>query len=200
MDEDALIEAVRDRAADPATRTDYADRGCPELAPPVPLRAIDAAEQLLGISLWPLHKRLLTDVGNGGFGPGDGLLGLPGGRVDDDGRSVVDLRTLLGELPEPVLPLVDWGDAIWSCLDEECGRVLTLQEGRLVSTKWTLATWLEEWVSGGDIWGQMFVLEERSGINPFTKKAMTFRVIGRPIGDPYVPRSHDAPKPRAGRS
>jgi hypothetical protein len=42
---------------------------------------------------------LLTEVGNGGFGPGYGLVGLPGGISDVDGRSLVELsRMLLLEL------------------------------------------------------------------------------------------------------
>src|SRR5690242_1926418 len=80
MNDDKLIHAVRQRAEDRRTRTDYSDRSCPDLAPPAPAQALIDAEAALGFQLHPFHRRLLMEVGNGGFGPGDGLIGLSGGR------------------------------------------------------------------------------------------------------------------------
>lgn len=195
MNEDELICAVRRRAEDPRTRTDYADRGCPDLAPPALAQDVDIAESNLGFPLHPLHRRLLTEVGNGGFGPGDGLIGLPGGRLDGDGRSLVELRAVLwtnavtAGLPPHVLALCDWGDAIWSCMDEQTGHVLTLDEGGLTDTGQNLHDWLAAWVTGTSLFSEMFTFKERMIINPFTKQPMTVRTPARALGEPYRPTS-----------
>jgi hypothetical protein len=151
------------------------------------------AESALGFSLHPLHRRLLTEVGNGGFGPGDGLIGLPGGRLDDDGRSLIDLRDVLwtnaetAGLPPHVLALCDWGDAIWSCVDEQNGHVLTLDESGLTDTGQDLHSWLAEWTTGASLFEKMFAFEESTIINPFTKQMMTVRTPARARGTPYNP-------------
>lgn len=79
MNEDRLIEAIRARAARSELRNDFADRFVIELGAPATTAAIDKAERAIGYALHPFHRRLLTEVGNGGFGPGYGLVGLPGG-------------------------------------------------------------------------------------------------------------------------
>jgi hypothetical protein len=195
MDEDDLIRAVRQRAADRTVRTDYADRGCPELPPPASGKVVATSESALGFPLHRFHRRLLTEVGNGGFGPGDGLIGLPGGRLDDDGRSAIELRDALwtdsetAGLPETVIALCDWGDAIWSCVDSRSGHVLTLDESGLTDTGNSLQSWFAEWVSGVNLFGKMFEFEERTMTNPFTKQLMTVRTPARAIGTPYKPHS-----------
>jgi hypothetical protein len=197
MDEDALILAVRARAEDPANRTDWADRWPSELAPTATPDQIIQAERVLQCTLHSLHRRLLHEVGNGGFGPGGGLIGLPGGHVDDDGRSVIELRQQLfadeegkGVLAQ-VVPLCDWGCGAWSCLDEDTGAVLTLDEYGLVDTGMSLHEWMTAWVSGVDLAEKLFTTEERSGFNPFTRKPMTARLRSRPIGTPYIGRINE---------
>src|SRR5262249_18712006 len=133
MNEEHLIRAIQDRAANPAIRTDYANRRPRDLALPAPLTTIEAAERAMGCVLHPLHRRLFEEGGNGGFGPGDGLVGLPRGSLDIDGRSIITLRDILWldantPLPLPVIPLCDWGDGIWSCIDSKTGAILTLSE------------------------------------------------------------------------
>src|SRR5262249_18916016 len=123
-----------------------------DIGPPATFAIIDEAERALGFALYPFHRRLLDEVGNGGFGPGDGLIGLPGGSLDVDGRSLVTLRQLLWldaetPLPLPVVPLCDWGDAIWSCIDCATGAILTLSEYGLKETGQTLSSWFEDWIS-----------------------------------------------------
>lgn len=48
---------------------------------PAPLAAVREAEALAGMQLPTLLRRLYLEVGNGGFGPGYGLLGLRGGHT-----------------------------------------------------------------------------------------------------------------------
>jgi hypothetical protein len=90
MNEAHLIRAILDRIPNPATRTDYQDIG-----PPATSAVIEASERAIGCALHPLHRRLLQEVGNGGFGPGDGLIGLPGGTLDGNGRPIIELREVL---------------------------------------------------------------------------------------------------------
>ncbi|GMV20031.1 MAG: hypothetical protein AMXMBFR56_82550 [Polyangiaceae bacterium] len=78
--------------------------------------------------------------------------------------------------------MVDWGDAIWSCLDEHSGHVLTLSEAGLFDPGWTLATWLDKWTAGASLLGEMFSLEETERVDPFTKKQFTFQAVGAPKG------------------
>ncbi|WP_441289864.1 SMI1/KNR4 family protein [Sorangium sp. KYC3313] len=195
MEEDSLIVAVAKRAADPMTRTDSADRGVPELAPCATPEQVEQAERVLSCRIHPLHRRLLQEVGNGGFGPADGLIGIPGGRVDNDGRSVVELREQLfadhtgAGVPVQVVPLCDWGDGVWSCVDEDTGHVLMLDEAGLTDTDMSLHDWMIDWVNGIPLAEKLFTFKEHSGINPFTKMPMTARLRSRPIGTPYRGRT-----------
>lgn len=88
------------------------------LAPlrPAPPAAVAEAEELAGRSLPSLLRRLYLEVGNGGFGPGYGLLGLRGGHRSDG------LDALTG-LTGGVLLLCDWGCGISSELNLADGQI-----------------------------------------------------------------------------
>lgn len=83
------------------------------------------AEALIGFRLPPLLRRLYLEVGNGGFGPGYGVLGLHGGHTDDTRRTAVDLyrQAHVGPsawwpfLKSSLLPICHWGCAIYSFVD-----------------------------------------------------------------------------------
>jgi hypothetical protein len=186
MNEEYLIRAIFDRISNPATRTTYSDRrGWPvsSVGLPATSAVIEAGERAIGCALHPLHRRLLQEVGNGGFGPGDGLIGLPGGTLDGQGRSIIELRDLLS-LPLPVVPLCDWGCAILSCIDCETGAVLTSEQD-LKDTGQEFHAWLEDWVSGVDLFKRLVVLEDRMIVNPFTNQAQTAKVATGTTGTPY---------------
>lgn len=194
MTEVELIKSLQGRARNAQTRTDYASRGCPLLPGVASTACISAAELTLGFRMHDLHRRVLAEVANGGFGPGDGLIGLPGGRVDDAGHSIIELCQQLwtdaetAGLPPGVLVLCTWGDAIWSCIDSETGRVLTLNESGLTDTGQSLSSWFMDWISGVSLFGRMFRYVERRIINPFTKQMMTVQSPSDALGTPYVPR------------
>lgn len=78
-----------------------------------------------------------------------------------------------------------WCDSIWSCIDEETGVVLALDESGLTETPWSLHTWLTDWLRGEKLFGKMFTFDERRITNPFTKQPMLVRTPAGAIGTPY---------------
>jgi hypothetical protein len=88
-----------------------------------------------------------------------------------------------------VVPLCDWGDGAWSCVDEDTGHVLTLDEAGLTDAGMSLHDWMSDWVNGVSLAEKLFTFEERSGINPFTKRPMTAKLRSCPIGTPYRGRT-----------
>jgi hypothetical protein len=193
MNEDQLIEVVRERAACPELRNDFADRFGAEVSAPATTAAVDEAERAIGYALHPFHRRLLTEVGNGGFGPGAGLVGLPGGTMDIDGRSLVELSRMLPlELsalpPFPVAFLCDWGCGVWGCIDCETGAVLTISEDGLKDSGQTICAWFEDWVSGAALWRRVFAMRQRLVQDPSTKQPQWDEVASGTLGVPYVRR------------
>ena len=70
--------------------------------------------------------------------------------------------------PSQLLPLCDWGCAIWSCLDcrAEGGHVITLAgEHGFFDSGRDLRSWLTAWLSGVDLWDEMFEPRTTMGIN-----------------------------------
>jgi hypothetical protein len=189
---DELIESLKHRAVDPKTRTDHAGFAVPPLFPPATQEMVAMAEEGLGFRLPELLARVCCEVANGGFGPGDGLIGLPGG-YQEDGCSVLDLYRELKpgvstewNWPERMLPIVDWGCAMFSCVDCKSAdsRIAMSEEAILSQTAYDLRGWLEEWCHGERLWDKMFEAcdwEEKSIINPFTGKPATIkRRVRRP--------------------
>lgn len=113
----SLLERIRDEVRRAAT-----SHGPPSDRPFAVLShdEISKAEEILGLRLPPLLKQLYLEVGNGGFGPGHGLLALiPSGELHQ-GRFVVDLCRQYQKSKKwnlSVLPFASWGCGILSCLD-----------------------------------------------------------------------------------
>lgn len=93
-----------------------------------PVASVDdlaLAEKSLGFSLPKLLRRIYAEVGNGGFGPGYGLLGVgSGGAKDDLGNDLVQgyqsrLTKASGEpgwdWPVGWVPVTSWGGGSFSC-------------------------------------------------------------------------------------
>ena len=127
-----LIERLNERAHDPKQAIDEGEGitsgGEPVVfvaAPRATLELIAAGEAKMGLRLPRLLHQVYQQVGNGGFGPGYGLFGLPTSS-EDENESVVGqylmLRQLQTDPPWPVglIPLCDWGCGIASYLD--CSR------------------------------------------------------------------------------
>jgi hypothetical protein len=150
------------------------DRGSPEHVAaraaglverlPRPVRAsVDAVEEceaVLGRRLPALLRRLYLEVGNGGFGPGYGILGVRDGHRDDTGRTSVDLyRAWRGTWPQRTgtrLAVCHWGCAIYSLVDcaDPDGQMWAVDpnpapdneaDAWLFPQDMTFAEWLRRW-------------------------------------------------------
>jgi hypothetical protein len=135
------------------------------------------------------------EVANGAIGPGlHGLyaIGDGPGALATVYRSFVD-STYVPEpgapasdhhpWPERLLPICDWGCAIWSCLDCRTadGPIVTSSSGEpFANTGHTLRSWLSAWLEGRELFEEMFEPgPTRTGINPFTKQPIVIKGQGK---------------------
>jgi hypothetical protein len=134
---------------------------------------ISACEVVLGFCLPPLLRRLYTEVGNGGYGPGYGIAGVAGGasfQFPWGDRSLnqfyFDMRDISEEMGHPVeeeqqpwpacmLPICDWGCWMLSCID--CSQptfpvVDYVGYGREFFPSWpSFEAWIEGWLNGAKL-------------------------------------------------
>src|SRR5262249_21759392 len=90
--QDDLLDRLRERAADLSRCHDMCAPHRPGVRYPcVDKEAIAQAVSDLGFRLPRLLRAVYQSVGNGGFGPGYGLIGLEGGATDDQGLNLVEL-------------------------------------------------------------------------------------------------------------
>src|SRR5262245_15149446 len=114
-----LLTDVRSRASDPTKIHDYAQwmPGRAKIFAPATPKQIRATVNDLGFELPSLFKEILSMIGNGGFGPGYGLIGVQGGYVDFKRDGLLELGRQLGALEKKIVPICNWGCGIYSCLD-----------------------------------------------------------------------------------
>ena len=168
-----LLEALAARAQSDTARTDMWPG---PLAPPLTRAQLQQSQARVDFTLPHLYVEILTQIGNGGFGPGYGLMGLHGGATDDLAQTALDLYSVFArpdpqepswDWPHGLLPICTWGCAIYSCLD--CTRpdapVITWdpndwEDGTptalgFANTGYSLASWLRAWVEGAALWDDM---------------------------------------------
>jgi hypothetical protein len=192
--DDELLDDLKARTVDPSHRKDVTVESFVPLAPPVTPETIAATESEIGFALHPLLVRVYTEVANGGFGPGYGLLPLsvPGEPEERTLSSVYREFRGGGGWPEKLLPLWDWGGAAWSCLDGTSSEgIIVTHDDRVgpTETSFTLRSWLQSWVAGVDMGKEIYEDKERVITNPFTKKPVTMKVYGVAKGKTWIPRS-----------
>ena len=168
-----IIQKVSARALSEQIRADRSDVSSSKIF--APLSADQLAETVREIGFKPsaLYVELMQEVGNGGFGPGYGLMGLVGGATNDRGDTAVDLYKVFAQpdpnepswkWPQGLLPICHWGCAIYSCIDctNEEAMVMTWDPNEwedgtsptlaICSTEMTLAEWLLAWSDGVNLW------------------------------------------------
>lgn len=149
--------------------------------PPVSLAALKQAEEGLGMPLDPFLGRVYLEISDGGFGPGYGARPLVG--VESVVSTYADFR--VGGWPTRLLPVWDWGDAIWSCVDPH-GHVVTMDDvGPPTQTDFTTRTWLRAWLDGVNLWEEIYDDKEATILNPFTRKPIVTKVRGTARGRPW---------------
>ena len=166
-DADALLEQLRTRAADPDRRTELGPRGFSlrglfggRRAQPRPASLADlrSTEQALELTFPPFLARLYTEVADGGFGPGSGLLPLADVLKRTRTLRVGEELPRRRRWPKTLLPLVQL-DPGWTCVDIATGAVIDWDPEDL--TEWasaerfrelfaerspSLEAWLGKWV------------------------------------------------------
>jgi hypothetical protein len=186
MDDDEILERLRVRRSNPEGRIDMDTLAPPALYAPVDDAAVAEAEAALGFAIPTFLSRIYREVGNGGFGPGAGLLGLSNGHVNADGLTLVETYQsfLAGDWPAGLLPLWDWGDAMWSCVDSRSreGTIVTHDETGATRTAFTLPSWLDAWLEGADLFSSIYELEDATMLNPFTHEMVPRKRRGAAIG------------------
>lgn len=125
---------------------------------PVTAGDLTYAEQLLGFALPPFMKRVYTEVGNGGFGPGYGLAPLltPSLFPEEDVYTKPSLvHTTLcyrgTHWPKTLLFICNWGCAIYSSIDCSTSQypiVRSIQTEHIGIEASSLQEWLYTWLVG----------------------------------------------------
>ena len=146
--------------------------------PPVAsVEAVVAAETLLEFSFPSLLRSLYLAVGNGGFGPGYGVIGVEGGHKTDEGDSIEKLYESFctpdaddkeWKWPKGLLPFCHWGCAIYSCVNineveypviwfdpngRELGEPMAKQFN---SHRPSLESWFAGWLNNEDLWAETY--------------------------------------------
>ena len=165
-----LVDLLRVRIVQSAT-----DHGSAQLSSEVASVAeLDAAERTLGYRIPPPVRFVYSNVANGGFGPGYGLVGIGGGmtgfmngtrRWHCEDEYVSQLQQDGFRWPEGVLPICDWGCAIFSCVDcsSPDARISRAFLDAMVDglpdpirpEGYGFVDWLVAWANGVDLWTEV---------------------------------------------
>lgn len=166
----ALADAVRDHARR-LTAEDTEDAYCLEHAR-LSDTEIAAAQGRLGFRLPPDLSELYREVGNGGYGPSYGLLGLVNGALQEEGCDAVALYESFRHMdpddphwqwPKKLLPVVALGCAMYFCVDcsDDNGMVVWFEpNGHEFGTSWapafvplgrTFGHLMRGWANGEDV-------------------------------------------------
>jgi hypothetical protein len=146
----------------PFLREPPGDRPPPRL-PPCSDADVDRAETALGVRFPPLLRRLYTEIGEGGFGPGTGILGLEGLAREHQSYAVeLAVEQEFGVWPAALLPLCQLDQTLLACIDcsDPAGPIVGFEvddldwdelagfEEAFQPRSPSLHQWLEAWLDG----------------------------------------------------
>ena len=165
-----LLSRLRLRLSDPNHIHDGADVVAAVIYPTCDSATIYDAESKLGFALPSILRSLYMTIGNGGYGPGYGLLGIGNGATADK-RDVIATYNFFREdnstdshwkWPAQLLPVTHLGCGMYGCLDcrDERGAVVWFEPNpHEDGTPWdtsfipvceTFERWLEMWLDDVD--------------------------------------------------
>jgi hypothetical protein len=145
--------------------------------PPASERDVVATEKRIGFNLPHTLREIYSNVANGGFGPGYGVMGVEGGFTDDMGNTVADLfesyrhsdpEDPTWQWPDRFLPICHWGCVVYSAIDcsgeqssvyyvdvgvKEPGEPM---ESIIKLHKPSIEVWLSDWLDGKDLWHEVW--------------------------------------------
>jgi hypothetical protein len=132
---DSLIARIKVRAAVPEHAIDSLyycgqelDDGTwvtslPQVPPPATDAELDDAEASLGFPIPPLLRRLLAEVGNGGFGPAYGLEGVESVNANRGNPGFVVLHNEFARADDPDNPAWKWPSGLVPLVGRGCNIV-----------------------------------------------------------------------------
>jgi hypothetical protein len=187
----ALVSAIREKLTETPGQPSQSGPPLAPLSPAVSGQELAQEEARLGFALPPLLRLLYTRVGNGGFGPGGGLLSLRqiSPKID---QSVATLyhqlhtsRATRGEQwQEGIVPFAQWGDFIFSCIDLASERrddpsVIRFEPNMpaaathaylnggpfrgagLIPERDRLSNWFEDWIADHEMFGRPYSVRNK---------------------------------------
>ncbi len=146
--------------------------------PTTTVQKVASAEASIGMPLPLLLRELLIDVGNGGFGPGYGIIGVDVGYHSDLSdiagtyQQVCEGWSECGDTwPTGVLPFCEFGSNIFACdTNDTSGDVLISTDSTIVPTTYDLERFFQTWIKGADILAVLPRPPRPDIINPFLNR------------------------------
>lgn len=148
---DAIVSRIREHALSKSEGLPYA---------PASEGLVKEAESKLGFQLPSLLKACYEQIGNGGFGPGYGLIGLQGGAASDFGLLTETHQQLKSDQESEgnewqfgLLPFCEWGCNTFSCVDCTTPNftVYKFEDFDVWPQNYNLEKFFEMWVNDVDI-------------------------------------------------
>jgi hypothetical protein len=143
-------------------------------------------EKKLGFELPRLLTNCYTQIGNGGFGPGYGIIGLNGGFASDLGNLVETYEALKKgqemegrEWKPELLPFCTFGCNTFSCVacDDSHQGIWLFEDFDIWPQKFSLENYLQGWLGKADLLAHdRLEIRSEEIINPFTGKKATVRI------------------------
>jgi len=155
--------------------------------PPVSVALIDKAEKALGFPIPPLLRACYSDLGNGGYGPANGIIGVEGGSTSDFGTLVEthdtlrsDVVSLKKEWKTGLLPFCAWGANIFACIDcdDERHAIYCFDNCDVWPQDYGLDEFFEMWLRDEDFIARAkSIVHRQQAKNPVTGE--TYWITGR---------------------
>jgi hypothetical protein len=167
-----LLKRIRLRAENEQTRTDNCDLVVPKIGSKYCYREVDEIELRISRELPASLKQIYVEVGNGGFGPGYGFMSLED-KNDTNQETVLgiyhsfcseDPEDVLWKWPKELIPIIDWGCAIRSCINCDNGKIsifdpnfeVEKMDDYFIPQGDSLESFMLKWCEGVNLWEEVY--------------------------------------------